>query len=139
MAKRFVWGVMLVMLCASLQHAVAMGQLISVTKETQAKQGLIFTLEAVRVDDEAVLVRMEIPRQGKLKNVRSIGMRIGSGRPLVYAPLQTTPGKNGSLVVTFQVSPTLADKCSVDLTIPHSARSYEVYAVELKGYITLRK
>ena len=103
------------------------------------KLGLDFTLDAERVDAEAVLVRMEIQRTGKLKNLRSVSMRIGSGRPLVAATLQTTPGKKGSWVVTFQVSPELADKCSVDLIVPVAGRTYLVYAVELKGYVKDRK
>jgi hypothetical protein len=82
---------------------------------------------------------MEIPRQGKLRDLRSVSMRIGPGRPVVAATLQTTPGKNGSWVVSFQVSPELADKCSVDLIVPQSGRTYVVYAVALKGYITDKK
>ena len=101
--------------------------------------GLNYTLIAERVDAEAVLVQIEIPREGKLKNLRSVSMRIGPERPLVAATLQTTPGKNGSWVVSFQLSPDLADKCSIDLIDPSSGRTYVVYAVELKGYITDRK
>jgi hypothetical protein len=117
-----------------------MGSVTAVTKQTQAKLGLNFTLVADRVDDEAVLVRMEIPREGKLKHLRSVSLRIGPGRPLVAATLQTTPGKNGSWVVSFQLCPDLADKCSIDLIVPSDPLPYEVYyAVELKGYVTDRK
>jgi len=119
-----------------------MGEVIEVTKKTQAKLGLVFTLAAERVDEQAVLVRMEIPRTGKLKALRSVGMRIGPGRPIVYATLQPTPGRGGSWSMSFQVSPELADKCSIDLTTPHDpppGMSYLVYAVELKDYITERK
>ena len=141
MARKLFWVtvMLLVCACACIQHASAMGSLIEVTKETQAKLGLNYTLVADRVDDEAVLVRMEIPRTGKLKTLRSVSMRIGSGRPLVAATLQTTPGKNGSWVVSFQVSPDLADKCSIDLIVPSDGLTYEVYAVEVKGYVTARK
>jgi hypothetical protein len=142
MAKRFVWIMMVLMLCACLQQVFAMGEVAVVTRETQAKLGLNFTLVAERVDSEAVLVRMEIPRKGKLKNLRSVSMRIGSGRPLVSAPLQTSPGKNGSWVVTFQVAPAMAEKCSIDLNTPYdppSLRSYLIYSVALKGYVTDRK
>lgn len=139
MAKKVLCVTILLMLCACIQRASAMGEVVSVTKETQLKLGLDFTLDAERVDAEAVLVRMEIQRTGKLKNLRSVSMRIGSGRPLVAATLQTTPGKKGSWVVTFQVSPELADKCSVDLIVPVAGRTYLVYAVELKGYVKDRK
>jgi hypothetical protein len=139
MAKMFVWVTMLLLLCACLQQTFAEGGHIAVTKETQARLGLDFTLVAERVDAEAVLVSMEIPRKGKLKNLRSVRMRIGQGRPLVAATLQTTPGKNDSWVVSFQLSPDLAAKCSIDLTTTPIGLSYAVYAVELKGYVTDRK
>lgn len=139
MAKKFVWIMTMFLACACLQVAFALGSVVEVTKQNQAKIGLNFTLTAERVDAEAVLVRMEIPRKGKLQNLRSVSMRIGPGRPLVSATLQTTPGKNGEWVVTFQVAPEMANKCSVDLIVPATARSYTVYAVELKGYVTDRK
>ena len=136
MTKNFCCVVMLLLLCACVKPALAMGELITVTKETQAQLGLNYTLVAERIDTQAVLVQMEIPRTGKLKNIRSVSMRIGEGRPIVAAALQTTPGKNGSWIVSFQVSPDLAEKCSIDLIIPSAMRTYEVYAVELKGYMT---
>jgi len=140
MAKKLIWATTILMLCASVQQAFAMGELIVVTKQTQARLGLKFTLVAERVDKEAVLVQMEVPREGKLKTLRSVSMRIGPGRPIVAATLQTTPGKNGAWVVSFQVSPEMADKCSVDLVVPTGGGiEYVVYAVELKGYVTARK
>jgi hypothetical protein len=141
MVKKIALITTILMLCACIQQAFAMGELIVVTKQTQAKLGLKFTLVAERVDKEAVLVQMEVPREGKLKTLRSVSMRIGSGRPIVAATLQTTPGKNGSWVVSFQVSPEMADKCSVDLIVPSEGggMEYLVYAVEIKGYVTARK
>lgn len=139
MARKFVWVTIMLIVCAYIPRAFAMGSLQVVTKETQVKLGLNYTLIAERVDAEAVLVHMEIPREGKLKNLRSVSMRIGPGRPLVAVTLQTTPGKNSSWIVSFQLSPDLADKCSIELIDPSSRRTYVVYAVELKGYVTDRK
>ena len=140
MAKKFVWLVAALLLLARPPQAFAMGSVTTVTKETQSKLGLNYTLIADRADAEAVLVRMEIPRKGKLKTLRSVSMRIGAGRPRVAATLQTTPGKDGSWVVSFQLSPALAEDCSIDLIVPsQDPMSYEVYAVELKGYVTDRK
>ena len=119
-----------------------MGELILVTKQTQAKLGLKYTLTAERVNKEVVMVHVEIPREGKLKELRSVSMTIGqgSGSPMLHAALQTTPGKNGSWSATFQLSPELADKCSVDLLVPNvGGVEYVVYAVQLKGYVTARK
>ena len=140
MAKILVGVMMALLLLARLPQAFAMGSVTTVTKETQTKLGLNYTLIADRADAEAVLVRMEIPRKGKFKTLRSVSMRIGTGRPRVAATLQTTPGKDGSWVVSFQLSSALADECSIDLIVPsEDPMSYEVYAVELKGYVTDRK
>jgi hypothetical protein len=133
------WVALTLMFCICIQSAFAMGEVISVTKQTQAKLGLEFTLVAERVDAEAVLVQIEIPKKGKVKDVRSVSLRIGPGRPEVAATLQTRPGQNGSLVASFQVSPALAEKSSVDLVLPIRGRTYEVYAIELKGYVVERK
>ncbi|MCX6381886.1 MAG: hypothetical protein NT023_20820 [Armatimonadetes bacterium] len=141
MVKKFVWVAFTLVFCACLQHAFAMGELMIVTKETQAKLGLKYTLVADRVDDEAVLVSIEIPRKGKLKTLRSVSMRIGNGRPKVSAVLQTTAGKSGAWTAAFQVSPDLAESCYIDLIVPspQSGMEYVVYAVELKGYVKARK
>jgi len=137
--KKLLAGMMTAaMWCACIQHGLAMGEVTAVTKQTQAELGLTFTLVGDRVDDEAVLVRMEVSKEGKLKRLRSVRMRIGPGRPLVAATLQTTPGKDGSWVGSFQLCPELADKCCIDLIVPSDPLSYEVYAVELKGYVTTR-
>ena len=63
-----------------------------------------------------------------------------SGSPLVSANLQTTPTKSGALAISFQLSPELAEKCTIRLgpLYPAVALSWEYYAVVLKGYITER-
>ncbi len=143
MARKLIWALIVLMMCASIPHAFAMSELINVTKETQAKLGVAFTLSAVRVSETAVLVRMEIPKQGKLKHLKRVTMDIGTylpgvgSSPQVSADLATTPGNNGSLMVSFQLSPEMADKCSIllgplDPAVPMSS---EYYSVELKGYV----
>ena len=123
-----------------------LGYVIRVTKQTQAKEGLNYTLEAKRVSPEAVLVSMEIPREGKLKDMSRVTMSIRpllpnsrsgpvSYSPLVSAPLLTTESKKGVWSVSFQLASELAERCSVDLLIP-KAFEYFYYAVELKEYIT---
>ena len=126
-----------------------LGYFIRVTKQTQAKEGLNYTLEARRVSPEVVMVTMEIPREGKLKDVRSVTMNIRphlpktngpvSYSPMVAATLQTTEGKKGVWSVSFQLASELAERCSVDLLIPKGPRGYFYYAVELKEYITDRQ
>lgn len=142
MSRKYVWATFMLMLCACVQQASATGDLIDVTKKTQAKVGIDYKLVAERVDSQAVLVTMEIPLNGKLKGLRSVSMSIGKGRPQVAARLFTEHADNGSLIVRFQVSPEMANKCYVNLTTPGDppkGMSYLVYAVELKGYVTGRK
>ena len=123
-----------------------LGYVIKVTKQTQAKEGLNYTLEARRVSPEAVLVSMEIPREGKLKDMSRVTMSIRpilppspsrpvSYSPLVSAPLLVTVVKNGVWSVAFQLASELAERCSVDLLIPKTFE-YFSYSVELKEYIT---
>ena len=123
-----------------------LGFVIRVTKQTQAKEGLNYTLEARRVSPEAVLVSMEIPREGKLKDMSRVTMSIRpilppspsrpvSYSPLVSAPLLVTVVKNGVWSVAFQLASELAERCSVDLLIPKTFE-YFSYSVELKEYIT---
>ena len=147
MAKKSVWVLLALLALAPLPNASAMSELISVTKATQAKVGVRFTLSAVRVSETAVLVRMEIPKEGKLKNIKRISLDIGTyppgvmTSPQVSADLETTSGKNGALIVSFQLSPEMAEKCSLRLSPldPAVPMSYEYYSVELKGYVTDRK
>ena len=143
MAKRFVWLMVALLWGAHMPHAFAMSEGYFVTKATQAEQGLDYTLSAVRASDTAVLVSMEIQKVGKLKDLKRVTMTVGTGSPIVSADLQTRPGKNGSVVVSFQLSPELADKCSIMLftpTVPVEPMNYEqFYAVELKSYVTDRK
>jgi hypothetical protein len=129
-----------VLMVAWVQHASAMTRGYLVTKATQEAFGVDFTLSAVLLSKEAISVRMEIPKKGKLQNLKSVTMRIGQGSPLVLAKLEAKPNKEGVLIVAFQIAPDLADKCSIDLVVPNvpaTARDYEhFYAVELNGYVT---
>lgn len=143
MTKKLVGSMIVLLMLACAQPTFALSEGVVVTKKTQAESGLDFTLTAVRLSQDAVSVRMEIPVRGKLKNLKRVTMSIGQGSPLVSANLQTTPGKEGSLIVSFQLSPDLADKCSIYLVVPSknpTAFTYEsFYAVQLREYVTDRK
>jgi hypothetical protein len=128
-------------LCLGIQQAIAMGSLVRVTKKNQADNGLKFTLTAEKLNAEVVSVQIVIPSEGKLKNVRSVSISLGSGNgsPQLHAPLQVTPDKSGAVTGMFQLSPELAEKCSIDLVTPMTGRTYTVYSIELKGYVVERK
>lgn len=129
------------MLCLCVQSAIAMGSLVRVTKKNQAENGLKFTLTAEKLNAEAVSVQFSIPNEGKLKGLRSVSLTLGGGNgsPQLHAPLQVTPDKAGMISGMFQLSPELAEKCSIDLVTPMTGRTYTVYSIELKGYLTERK
>lgn len=141
------WIVVALALVACGIAASAEGFLVTVTKETQAKLGVQFDLSAVRASPRSVLVRMEIPRTGKLKELKTVTMDIGDYRPgvasapTVSAELATKTGKNGAILVAFQLAPEMAEKCSIRLgpLSPAEPEAYLYYAVELKGYITERR
>ena len=140
MMKKSISVIAVLMLCYCCRPVFAMGHLVRVTKDTQAKEGLQYTLTAELVNEKVVLVQIEVPNAGKLKELRSVSMTIGlgNGSPELHAQLHTWPGKNGSVVASFQLSSELAKRCSVDLQ-DSSTPTYVVYAVELKGYVTERK
>ena len=135
------------LLMVAIPKAFAMHEVIVVTKATQIKMGVKFTLTAQRVSDTAIIVRMEIPKEGKLKELKRVTLDIGDYKPgapsspWVSVDLHTSPGKNGSLIVSFQLSPEMADKCSIDLgpLDPAIPESLVYYSVQFKGYITKRK
>ena len=129
------------MLLGQVEQAGALSTSQTVTKETQAREGLDFSLSAVRESDEAVIVRMEIPKKGKLQNLQKVRMVISEGKSiLLWSNLEITTTEDGASVVSFQISPDLADKCSISLVTESSktgpANEF-AYAVELKGYITV--
>ncbi len=138
----------LLALCALLvvalaQPAKAMSEGVTVTNQTQAEFDLHYTLTAERVSDNAVLVHMEIPRQGKLKELLSAALEIGAGNgsPDLHADLMVREGAHGARELTFQLNPALARKGSIMLTVP-DARAFlsstSFFSVELSGYITQR-
>src|SRR5579872_6507095 len=100
MARKLIWILIALMSFMRIPPAFAMSELILVTKATQGKLGVDFTLSAVRVSDSAVLIRMEIPKKGKLKDLKRVTMDIGTyvpgvaSSPVVSADLETTPGQN---------------------------------------------
>jgi len=139
MSKRAYLVIAALLLCLCVQRCKAMNEVVEVTHESQARSGVQFHLEANQMDSAAVLVRMEIPRNGKLKDLKSVTLRIGSGRPIVDAVLQPKPGPGNSWIVVFQVSPSMADLAWVDLQVPGEPMTGLIYAVQLKGYVTQKK
>ena len=121
----------------------ALGVFTVVTRETQEKEGLVYTLSAVRVSPDVVMVNLEIPNQGKLRDIKRIGLQIGGGNgsPELYASLNTTSDKKDTWAVSFQLSPALANKTDLWLgpTLLSRPMLSHHYAVQLKGYIMERK
>ena len=143
MAKRLIWVLVVLMLLARTPRAFAMSELILVTRDNQAKVGVQFSLSAEQVSETAVIFRMEIPRKGKLKELRRVNLDIGDYKPgvgsspTVSANLETTEGRGGSLIVSFQLSPQMAEQGSILLgPLTPLTPTTEYYSVELKSYIT---
>jgi hypothetical protein len=138
--KRTLFGLALVALVIGLSagksHALREGWIV--TKATQKELGLTYDLLAEKVGD-VVLVSMEIPKDGKLKELESASFSMSEGsRTPLYVPMAMTE-KKGVVSLRFQVGTEHVEKCSVGLYLKMHGRSGEFYAVMLKDYVTERK
>lgn len=126
----------LVAFTAPRGHAMRDGW--TVTRATQKQFGLNYKLQAEKVGD-IVMVSMEIPRFGKLKDLEQIQLQFaGERRTPLSAPLAMTE-KNGILSGRFQVGTEFVPQCSIMLLLKMRGRSGEFYSVQLKDYVTERK
>ena len=120
----------------------ALGVFTVVTKETQAKEGLVYTLSAVRVSNEVVMVELEIPNEGKLRDIKRVALELGGGNgsPELYVPLNTASEKKDTWAVSFQLSPAFANKASLWLgpTLLSRPTLSHHYALQLSTYLTER-
>jgi hypothetical protein len=103
--------------------ALMMGQVV--TKQTQSHYGLKFALSAIKESSEAVVVQMTVPKEGK--------------QILLQTGIETRSDASGATIISFQISPDLADKYHLNLftEISHGYATY--FSVELKGYVTGKK
>ena len=121
---------------AGKSHALRVGYFV--TKATQKEHGLTYNLKAEKVGD-IVLVSMEIPRAGKLKELESVALDLSvNGRVPLHAPLAMTENR-GVTSVRFQVGTEHVQNCSIKLFLKMHGRSGEFYGVQLKDYVTERK
>lgn len=155
MTTKFVWRATVLMLLMGAflssamgaaseasARATALGVVTVVTKETQAKEGLEFTLNAVRVSDKVVMVQMEIPNKGNLRDLEAVHLWVGKDdTPELYTPLEMKRGKDNQISVTFQLSPEMASRADIWLgpTVLSQPTLRHHYVVRLPGYITDRK
>ncbi|MGV3723241.1 MAG: hypothetical protein ACO1SX_20260 [Actinomycetota bacterium] len=126
----------LVGLGAGESHALRHGFIV--TKATQKEHGLTYNLQAEKSGD-VVLVTMEIPRAGKLKELESVALEMsGERRVPLHAPLAMSQ-KNGVASVRFQVGTEFVQNCSIMLFLRMHGRTGQFYGVQLKDYVTERK
>ncbi|MDB6124254.1 MAG: hypothetical protein JWQ71_3247 [Pedosphaera sp.] len=121
--------------------ALMVGHLV--TKQTQFDNDMKFTLSAIKESNEAVLVRMIVPREGKLKDHQKVMLELNEGKQiLLQTAVETGSDVAGATVISFQISPALADKYYVNLftEISTNGPAYTSYfSVELKGYVIAKK
>jgi hypothetical protein len=128
--------VLALIICLNVPTAVfasGLGKLV--TKETQEKLGLEFDLSA-KSEEHSTLVRLTIPKAGKLKDVLEIRLSIPAEDQqhfLVRAPLEMREG-DGALGISAQLSPKLAEKAAIDLVMQKGRREF-FYHVRLADYI----
>lgn len=138
MQQRLTGMMAVVMLFAWMQSAFSMTQGIIVTATTQYDQGLDFTLTTTPERDATVIVRMEIPQKGKLKNLAALQMELNDDKgTLLVAPLAPTT-HNGVVSVSFQIARKLVAQCAINLFPERNQDDprYSIfYAVRLKSYV----
>jgi hypothetical protein len=128
---------LLLAVAAAPAHAVIV--VIPVTKDTQAKVGLDFTLFAVREAD-VVWVRFECPRKDKLRELAGINLEIkdAKGHEIVLAPLEITEEK-GVIKTHFRLKPEHAERCNIVLIAeqskPPEPAFGRYYSIQLKEYV----
>jgi hypothetical protein len=126
------------LVCLSAGESQALRQGFIVTKATQKQHGLTYNLKAEQAGD-IVLVTMEIPRAGKLKELESVALEFsGDRRVPLHAPLAMSQ-QNGVSNVRFQVGTEFVQNCSIMLFLKMHGRSGEFYGILLKDYVTERK
>jgi hypothetical protein len=119
-----------------IAYSSGVGKLV--TKATQKELGLEFELSATREPD-AVIVRMTVPKNGKLKDLRQVRLSILAENQkdfLVLAPLDMR-AENGGLRVSAQLAPEFAAKATLDLVVEEGRRE-SFYSVKVADYIMER-
>lgn len=110
-----------------------------VTKDTQAKDGLDFSLSAVP-ESGTVWVQLEVPRKGKLATLSLVQIEVKDkhGKEILLAPVATSDEK-GTTKAQFRLASEQAARCNIILVTEAStppAPAFAVnYSVSLKGYI----
>lgn len=123
-------------LSAGRAHALRQGWIV--TKATQKQHGLEYKLNAEKVED-IVLVSVEIPKAGKLKDLELVELQFtGQRRTPLSVPLAVTE-KNGVLSGRFQVGTEFLPQCALMLLLKMHGRSGEFYLIQLQDYVTERK
>ena len=124
------------MLLAGVHSALAvMGPRYIITPDTQLKQQLEFTLTTTPERDDTLIVRIDIPKQGKLKDLGGMQMELSDDRStLLLSPLATTT-HDGAVTASFQIARYLVNVCYINLFVVVDPRYSICYSVSLKSYM----
>ena len=116
-----------------------------ITKESQARSGVKFTLKAVHVRvPDTVVVEIEAPLEGKLKSLSIIQVVLSEkdefreGEMIDYSmviDVATTKTKDGKLKASFSMKPALAKKCHILLYTEVDETFAHVFDIRVREYI----
>lgn len=139
-------GFVTIILCLISLTASGIGVGDLITKDTQEKMGVNFTLTAVRESAGSVLVKLVAPKEAKLANLSKVRLTIqkeGDKHFLLWANLETTTDESGKIVSGFQISPELAEQSFIELVVetskPGKPAFERFYHVRVKDYIVDKK
>lgn len=140
MTRASLFLTVIVFLTAFAERGFALVELQPVTRDSQAQQGLDFTLSAIH-ESGTVWVQLTVPRKGKLATLSRVQLEVkdAKGQEVLLAPLATTD-ENGATTGYFRLTPEHAARCNVILVTEESkppAPYYALnYSVSLNGYVT---
>lgn len=121
------------------EKAFAVIEVRPVTKETQAKEDLDFTLAAVE-EAGSVWVDLQAPKNGKLATLSLVQLEVkdAKGKELLLAPLAVT-NKKGTISAHFRMALDQAEHSNIVL-VTEQSKPKELpfainYSISLKSYI----
>lgn len=143
MKRKLIPLLALLLLAGSAGTAFALIVVQPVTKDTQAKEGLDFTLSAAS-ESGTVWVKLAAPRKGKLATLSLVQLEVkdAQGKEVLLAPVATTD-ENEVIHAHFRITPEHAKWCNVILVTeqskPPAPAFARHYSIAVKSYITQAK
>jgi hypothetical protein len=119
--------------------ARALDRGLLITKATQGQHGLDFELSAVQEGPDAVVVRLSVPKTGRLADLTGVRLSVTDGKRFLTLVPVATAEADGRVTAWCQLTPEVAGKASLDLyTVTDRVYAFH-YAVQVGTYVEPKK